>query len=147
MTVLCPYSVWGKARVHGGVHNYVLFDRHAEWTEYGFRFRAVKAAHSDTYAIGVIIEDLAENKCYYVTGDTLYSSEIFEDLPKNIDIIFLPVNGVGNNMNVEDAVRFFRNSGAAQAVPYHVGMFDELSPEIFGDEHRMILKAYEEIEI
>ena len=146
MTVLSPTSVWQKARQHG-THNYVEFNRHTEWTEQGFRFSAVKAVHSDPYAIGVLIEDLEEGKVYYVTGDTLYSKDIVEDLPKNIDLVFLPVNGVGNNMNATDAVRFFRAVGAKRAVPYHVGMFDKLSPEIFGDEHRLILKFYEETEV
>ena len=73
----------------------LLFDRSIEWNEYGFRFSAVKAAHSDPYAIGVIIEDLAESKIYYITGDTLYSKEIFSDLPKGIDVVFLPINGCG----------------------------------------------------
>ena len=79
MTVLAPSSVWQKARQYGGGHNYVEFDRHTEWSEHGFRFSAVKAAHSDAYAIGVVIEDLSEGKVYYVTGDTLYNTEIFED--------------------------------------------------------------------
>ena len=147
MTVLCPSSVWKKARTHGGGHNYVLFDRATEWTESGFRFKAVRAAHSDAYAIGVVIEDLTENKTYYVTGDTLYNSEIFGELPESIDMIFLPVNGVGNNMNATDAVRFFKKSGAAYAVPYHVGMFDEKTPEIFDAENRIILEIYNEKEV
>ena len=147
MTVLCPNSVWQKARMHGKQHNYVLFDRHAEWTEGSFRFRAVKAAHSDAYAIGVIIEDLIENKVYYITGDTLYNNRIFGDLPENIDVIFLPINGVGNNMNEVDAVRFFKKSGAKAAVPYHVGMFDEKTPEIFDVDNRIILEIYKGKEI
>jgi L-ascorbate metabolism protein UlaG (beta-lactamase superfamily) len=147
MTVLCPPSVWQKARVHGGSHNYVEFNRHTEWTEQGFRFSAVKAVHSDAYAIGVIIEDLTENKVYYVTGDTLYNKEIFSDLPEKIDVVFLPINGVGNNMNVTDAVRFFKDSGAKRAVPYHVGMFDSKTADIFDDENKIILEVYKESEL
>ncbi len=147
MTVLCPSSVWQKARQHGKEHNYVIFDRYAEWTEQGFRFCAVKAAHSDPCAIGVVIEDLEENKVYYITGDTLYSKEIFADLPEKIDVVFLPINGVGNNMNVEDAMRFFADCGAEKAVPYHVGMFDEKTPDIFGADDRIILETYKEREI
>ena len=147
MTVLSPFSVWQKARSYGGAHNYVLFDRHNEWIEKGLHFMSVKAAHSDVYAIGVIIQDALENKSYYITGDTLYNSEIFDDLPKNIDVVFLPVNGVGNNMNVTDAARFFRACGAKKAVPYHVGMFDELSPEIFDDKNKIVLEIYKEREI
>ena len=147
MTVLCPFSVWQKARCHGKNHSYVLFNRHTEWTDKGIRFCAVRAVHSDAYAIGVIIEDLAENKVYYVTGDTLYSKEIFSDLPENIDLVFLPINGVGNNMNATDAVRFFHACGARRAVPYHVGMFDNKSPDIFDGENKIILELYKEREL
>ncbi len=147
MTVLCPFSVWQKARQHGKEHNYVLFDRHTEWSEKGFRFSAVKAVHSDAYAIGVIIEDIIENKVYYVTGDTLYSREIFSDLPDKIDLVFLPINGIGNNMNAIDAVRFFRDCGAKSAVPYHVGMFDEISPETFDIKEKIILEIYKGKEV
>ena len=146
MTVLVPTSVWQRARKFGH-HNYVLFDRFTEWSERGLRFSAVKAAHSDPYAIGVIIESLVEGKTYYITGDTLYSKEIFGSLPQGIDVVFLPVNGVGNNMNEVDAVRFFRACGAKRAVPYHVGMFDDKTPCIFNDDNKIILEIYKEREI
>lgn len=146
-TVLCPLSVWQKARLNGGPHNYVLLDRHSEWTEQGFRFCAVKAAHSDLSAIGIILEDLCEHKVYYIAGDTIYNSEIFSDLPDRIDIAFLPINGVGNNMNASDAVRFFLDCGAKTAVPYHVGMFDELTPQEFDHNNKIVLEVYKEREI
>ena len=146
MTVLSPSSVWQKARAFKA-HNNVQFNRGTSWTEYGFRFTAVKAEHSDVHAIGVLIEELDTAKIFYVTGDTLYNEAIFADLPENIDIIFLPVNGVGNNMNEEDAVRFFKKSGAKAAVPYHVGMFDEKTPEIFDADNRIILEIYKETEV
>lgn len=142
MTVLCPSSVWQKARTNGGEHNYVQFNRHTEWTEGGFRFKAVLAEHSDVFAIGVVIWDLEENKTYYVSGDTLYNSEILKELPESIDVIFLPVNGVGNNMNACDAERFAAASGAKYAVPYHIGMFDELTPDIFKAENKVALEIY-----
>ena len=146
MTVLSPSSVWQKARAFKA-HNNVLFNRGTSWTEYGFRFTAVKAEHSDVHAIGVLIEELDTAKIFYVTGDTLYNEAIFADLPENIDMIFLPINGVVNNMNAADAVRFFKNSGAKAAVPYHVGMFDEKSPEIFDADNRIILEIYKETEV
>jgi L-ascorbate metabolism protein UlaG (beta-lactamase superfamily) len=147
ITVLSPCSVWKKVRENKGAHNYVLFDRGSQWTEGEFRFRAVKAVHSDPCAIGVIIEALDENKTYYITGDTLYNGEIFSDIKEKIDVVFLPINGVGNNMNVTDAVRFFKDCGAKKAVPYHVGMFDEQTPEIFECENKIILEIYKEREI
>ena len=147
MTVLCPTSVWQKARTLGGGHNYVEFNRHTEWTEGDVRFTAVKAAHSDAFAVGVIIEDLTEGKKYYVTGDTLYNTEIFDDLKGDIYAVFLPVNGVGNNMNVRDAERFAKKTGATKAVPIHVGMFDEHTPDIFKADNRVLPEIYKEINI
>lgn len=145
ITVLAPSSVWNEVRKIGGENNYVLFDRYFQWTEYGFRFSAVKAAHSDSFAIGVIIDD--GQKKYYITGDTLYSTEIFGDLPNDIDVVFLPCNGVGNNMNMTDAARFARDIGAKIAVPVHTGLFDDLSAENFHFEHKVIPEIYKEIEL
>ena len=146
MTVLCPSSVWKKARQCGGGHNYVQFNRHTEWSEHGFRFTAVKAEHSDDFAIGVLVEDLHERQIAYITGDTLYNTEIFDDLPKNIDVLLLPVNGVGNNMNMTDATRFAEKTGAKKVVPVHFGMFDELNPEDFKCENRVIPELWKEIQ-
>ena len=143
LTVLCPFSVWQKVRAFGGAHNYVLFDRHTQWSEFGFRFQAVKASHSDSYAIGVVIDDLETHKAYYVTGDTLYNSEIFADLPENINAVFLPINGVGNNMNAEDALRFFNRCGARTVVAYHVGMFDNIPQTVLNAPNQIVLEAYQ----
>jgi len=145
MVVLCPSSVFEKAKAHGNGHNYVDFNRHSEWTEGDIRFTAVKATHSDPFAIGVIIEDLNENKKYYVTGDTLYNSDIFSDLPDDLYAVFLPINGVGNNMNVRDAERFAKRTGAEISVPLHVGMFDENTPDIFKLDNRVLPEIYKEI--
>lgn len=145
MTVLAPTSVWDSARREAPGHNYVLFDRHTRWTEYGLTFRAVKAAHSDRYAIGVIVDD--GEKTYYITGDTLYNEEIFKDLPANIDVVFLPINGAGNNMNMTDAAAFFRKTGARKAVPIHTGMFDQLDAKLFPVEEKVVPTIYEEIEL
>ena len=147
MLVLSPASVWPKARAHGGGHNYVQFDRFSEWTAHGMRFSAVYAEHSDPHAIGVVIEDLEDGKKYYITGDTLYNKRVFDSLPDGIDVIFLPVNGVGNNMNEVDAARFYRASGAKIAVPMHVGMFDEKTPDIFDAEPRVLPEIYQEIKL
>lgn len=145
MTVLAPSSVWGSARQEAPGHNYVLFDRHTRWTQYGLTFQAVKAAHSDEHAIGVIVDD--GQKKYYITGDTLYNEEIFRDLPGDIDTVFLPINGVGNNMNMIDAAAFFRKTGAKKAVPVHTGMFDQLDANLFPVEEKIVPTIYKEIEL
>ena len=144
VTVLAPRSAWQEVRKFGGLkNNYVLFNRGTSWTEYGVLFRAVKAEHSDENAIGVILS--AEDKNYYITGDTLYSEKVFESLPKiKIDAIFLPINGVGNNMNITDAARFCERL-KARAVPVHFGMFDEIDPGEFPYENKIIPVCYGEI--
>jgi len=123
----------------------VLFNRHTLWTEGGISFYAVKAAHSDDHAIGVIIDDGA--KKYYVTGDTLYNEEIFGDLPEGIFAVFLPINGVGNNMNMTDAARFCEKIAPSFAVPVHCGLFDSIDMNEFPFEPKVVPTIYEEIKL
>ena len=143
ITILSPSSVWNDVRKIGGDNNYVQFNKHTTWTEHGIRFTAVKAEHSDPYAIGVIIND-SENK-YYVTGDTLYNEEVFSDIPVNIHCVFLPVNGVGNNMNMADAKRFCERINARYAVPMHCGMFDNLDMNNFDFKNKIVPQIYKEV--
>lgn len=143
--VLAPKSVWDQVRKIGGNNNYVLFNRHTIWTEKEVEFTAVKAEHSDITPIGIIIDD--GEKKYYVTGDTLYNEEIFEDIPKDIYALFLPVNGVGNNMNMTDASRFAKRINAKKTVPIHIGMFDELSADEFECENKVKAEIYKEIKL
>ena len=145
MLVLAPKSVWGEVRKIGGNNNYVLFNRHTSWTENGIRFTAVKEEHSDITSIGVIMEDGA--KKYYITGDTLYNEEIFEDIPKGIYALFLPINGVGNNMNMTDAVRFAERINVEKTVPIHFGMFDALTAHDFACANKVIPEIYKEIKL
>lgn len=144
ITVLSPSSVWSHIKKYGGSHNYVLFNRLTRWTERGVVFTAVKAIHSDEHAIGVIIDD--GKKIYYVTGDTLYSDEIFRDLPNDIDVVFLPINGVGNNMNMEDATAFAKKCNSKYVVPIHFGMFDNIDPNDFMCDDCLIPTVYKELE-
>lgn len=143
LTVLAPSSVWNQVRKLGGDNNFVQFNRHTVWSEGGMSFAAVKAEHSDRAAIGVIIGD--GEKKYYVTGDTLYNEEIFEDIPEDIYAVFLPVNGVGNNMNMTDAAKFAKRIHARKTVPIHIGMFDNIKAKDFVCENRVIPKIYQEI--
>ena len=143
VVVLAPSAAWEEVRKFGGKHNYFRFNRHTEITIGDICFLAVKAEHSDPHPIGVIIE--AEGKRYYVTGDTLYNTEIFEDIPEQIDVLFLPVNGVGNNMNMVDARRFCERIKPGLAVPMHCGLFDDIDMNAFGYEPKLVPQIYEEI--
>jgi len=143
MVILSPVSVWNEVRQHGQPHNYVQFNTGSEWTEGDVLFSAVKAEHSDAHAIGVVLE--IEGKRYYVTGDTLYNRNVIASLPSDIEVVFLPVNGAGNNMNGADAVRFVEAIGARKAVPLHVGLMDDLTFDVFPCDKKIVPSFYQEI--
>lgn len=143
--VLAPEAAWGEVKKFKGKHNYIRFNRHTEVTIGDVCFKSVRAEHSDIHPIGVIIE--SEGKKYYITGDTLYNTDIFEDIPNDIDVIFLPVNGAGNNMNLIDAKRFCDKIRPKIAVPMHCGLFDDIDMNNFGYKNKVVPKIYEEIKI
>lgn len=144
VSVLCPYSVWDDARKQGGKNNFILFDVGTSVTLNDIVFTAVKAVHSDMHAIGVLIE--IEKEKYYITGDTLYNESIFKTLPKGkYKALFLPINGVGNNMNAVEAKRFAKKVKAQYVVPMHIGLFDNLTGEILEVENRVVAENYKEI--
>lgn len=145
--VLASFGAWMDVRRFGGDKNrYVMFNNGTEWMEGEIRFRAVKAEHSDIYAIGVVIS--AEDKNYYVTGDTLYNKAVFESLPQaEYEAVFLPVNGQGNNMNFTDAERFAARIQAKRVVPLHIGMFDDMTADAWRCENKRIPQIYREIDI
>lgn len=140
--VLAAANAWSTVRKFGGNNNYVQLKRHTQWTEKDIRFTAVKAEHSDPDAIGIIME--AEGKKYYITGDTLYNTDIFADLPRDIDYVFLPVNGRGNNMNFSDGKEFCEKLGA-KAVPLHCGLFDSLDMHDFEYQNKSVPEFYKEV--
>lgn len=140
--VLASKNAWECVRQYEGENCYICFNRGSVWTEKGIRFEAVKAEHSDEAAIGVVIT--YQERHFYIAGDTLYNKDIFVDLPKEVEIAFLPINGVGNNMNMTDATLFAHEIGAKKIVPVHYGMFDTINPENFPCKNRLILNVYEE---
>lgn len=143
--VLASYNAWQTARKFGGDNNYVMFNRGTVWTEKGIKFEAVYAEHSDDKAVGVIISYGGRN--YYITGDTLYNKKVIKDINIPIDVVFLPINGAGNNMNMTDAAHFAEEIKAKTAVPIHFGMFDSLNAYDFNLKNRVIPEIYKEIKL
>lgn len=145
VTVLSPYSVWEKIRKAGGKNNFVQISPGVVWTHGDVTVTTVGAVHSDPYAVGFVIE--CEGKTYYVTGDTLFCPPILTQMTQKIDVVFLPINGKGNNMNAVDAAKFCDCIGAGLAVPIHFGMLDDLDPSVFVWKNTMIPKIYEEMSL
>lgn len=140
---LSPYSTWKEAREFRGNNNFVMFNAGTKWLFAGITFEAVKAEHSDEYAIGVIISD--EEEIHYITGDTLFNKKVIESLPSvTFDYVYLPINGKGNNMNAESANEFASVIKSKHYVPVHVGMFDDISPESFTYGNVLIPIIYKE---
>lgn len=141
--VLSPCSVWDKVRKTGGSNNYVRVSPGVVWTQGDITVTTVGAVHSDPHAVGFIIE--CEEKAYYITGDTLFCPTLYKELNKSIDVVFLPINGKGNNMNAIDAARLCDLIGAKLALPIHFGMFDDLDPSVFVWKNTLKPKIYEEM--
>ena len=144
ITVLAPENAYKRLLEFGGAHNYVLLAPHSVWSEGGVTFYSVKAEHSDRTAAGFIIDD--GNKTYYVSGDTLYNYDVIDDVlslvESGVDYAFLPINGVGNNMNAKDAADFAYEIGAKTGVPLHWGLFDSIDPAEFDFEDSLVLTPY-----
>ena len=149
VTVLSGECAFKKLLAYGGDHNYVLLAPHSVWSQQGVTFYSVHAEHSDRTAVGFIIDDGKET--FYVSGDTLYNYDVIDDVldlaPDGVDFAFLPINGVGNNMNARDAADFAYEIGAKAAVPLHYGLFDSLTPDAFDFDDRIILEPYKETKL
>lgn len=142
--VLASENAWRHVRSLGGRNNNeILFDRGTVVTERGIRFEAVAAEHSDAAAVGALITYGGDT--FYVTGDTLYNKRIFADVTIRPKALFLPINGVGNNMNMTDAAAFASRIGAEYTVPVHFGLFDSLDERAFCVPGCVIPEIYQEI--
>ena len=113
--------------VCGKQHNYVLFDAGNEWTQSGVHFKAMKAVHSDEFAVGALISTAEWS--IYLTGDTLYNEQVISSVNVPVDLMFTVMNGKGNNMNAFDAARLAKRIQPKVAVPIHWGMFENYTDD------------------
>lgn len=147
--VLASASSYEKLCAIGGEHNYVLMAPHSVWSERGITFYSVHAEHSDRDAVGFIIDD--GKQTFYVSGDTVYNYDVIDDVldlaPDGVDFAFLPINGKGNNMNARDAADFAYEIGAKCAIPVHYGTTDDLTPDEFDFDDKLILEPYKETKL
>ena len=149
ITVLAGENAYRKLVKFGGKHNYVLLTPHSVWSEGGVTVYSVHAEHSDRTAVGFIIDDGSDT--FYVSGDTVYNYDVIDDVldlvEDGVSYAFLPINGVGNNMNAQDAADFAYEIGARCAVPLHYGLFDNISPDTFDFDDKLLLETFKEIKL
>lgn len=147
ITILCSESVFEIINTSGivGRYNNVMLRHGSEWTHENLIIKSVPAMTDDKGAMGVVITDETDGKKYYIASDTLYNEAIFEALPKDIDTLFVPINGEDGSMNVYDAMRFAKVIDAVHSVPVHFGMFDDVDPKLFKCEGGVIPEIYKVI--
>lgn len=147
MKLFGPASCWKVFREKTATHSAVLLDAGTQWTEGETRITAVKVVHSDVSAIGVIVED-GERKIY-ISGDTLYHPDVISSVKNmSFDGVFVPINGIGNNMNHIDAESFVDQLNYRKVCPCHWGMFDSIDPaKIFSAKRTAFMEIYQPFEI
>ena len=149
VTILAGATAYARLVELAPEHNVVLLAPHSVYSVGGVTFYSVKAEHSERDAVGFILDDA--EKTYYVSGDTLYNFDVIDDcldlVEDGVDYAFLPINGVGNNMNAKDAADFAYEIGAKVAIPVHYGLFDDVNPEDFDFDDRQIISPYESVEL
>ena len=104
-----------------GVTRYSAFDEGDTYTVGNFKLTAVFADHS-VPAVGVLVEN--GGYTLYFSGDTEYNDRLCELSCRNIDIMFICINGKLGNMNVDDAARLTRIISPKIGIPNHYGMFE-----------------------
>ena len=92
-----------------------------EITLSGIRFSSTYAAHSDEHPIGVVIEGDGKVVCH--TGDTMFHKRLPSEYPQGADLLMLPINGSGYNMNAVDAARLTAILAPKAVLPMHWDMF------------------------
>lgn len=135
VTLIGGENAWQKLRgKFPGTHNYVRMTPGTEWSTRDFHIRAIPACHSDSTALGYLIR--AEGLTVCVSGDTLYQEQILQAIGGKVDILYVVMNGMGNNMNYLDAARYAAAAGARVAIPVHWGLFEKFSddPHLFARE-------------
>ena len=139
------YKVYSE-RIAGRYTN-VMFEEGDEWTLSHLLVRGVRCKTDDKSAFGVIIEDSQTNKKIYIAGNTLYNKYLVQELPKGIDVAYIPISGQYSTMNIDDAQRFAKELEAKVVIPFHFGMFDKVNPKNFKLPNAMIPKPYTVIPI
>ncbi len=92
-----------------------------------FKITAMPATHSDPFTVGCLVE--VGGKVIYLSGDTLYSEKLADELmliiKTKIDVMLVCINGKLGNMDWLEAVSLVRKLKPKLAIPMHYGMFAE----------------------
>ena len=140
------YDKLYRERIAGRYIN-IMFEEGDEWTLKHILVKGVRCKTDDKTAFGVIIEDSSTGKSVYVAGNTLYNKYLVQELPKGLDVAYIPISGQYSTMNMDDAQRFAKDLEAKVIVPFHYGMFDRVDPKDFNCPNKIVPKPYKVIPV
>ena len=88
-----------------------------------FEIRFVNCDHGQGApdAVGVVVE--VDGKTIYEVGDSCLRLDRVEEIPKPIDVLISPINGMYGNMDSEDTAKLAESLAPAITIPCHYGMF------------------------
>lgn len=98
-------------------------------TKFGdIEIEAVKAYHTEKYAIGALIT--AAGRLTYLSGDTLCEPSLPGEIKKSVagrplDAVLVCINGKWGNMSDDEAAELVAYLKPARAVPMHYGLFSK----------------------
>ena len=72
-------------------------------------------------AVGVVVH--VDGKTIYETGDTCLRLDRIDEVPKQLDVLIAPINGVYGNLNEDDCVCLAASLQPNVTIPCHYGMF------------------------
>ena len=104
-----------------GVTNYKAFDEGTTFQLGDFSLEAVFADHT-VPTVGILVRH--GEKTLYFTSDTEYNEKLEKISKRNVDVLFVCINGKLGNMSVDEAVKLTKIINPSVGVPTHYGMFE-----------------------
>jgi len=135
--VVAPARIAGLARERSGAEVTPISE--GETVEVGgFRVEAVPAEHPGDHCVGYVIGTGARR--LYHSGDTTW----VDPGVRGVDVAFLPINGMLDNLDGPEAAQLARSVEASLAVPCHYDMFEfnTATPDAFVAECQRLGQRY-----
>jgi L-ascorbate metabolism protein UlaG (beta-lactamase superfamily) len=138
-TLVCPTGIAELAHERSGRAPIAVSE--GERIDMGaFTVEAVPARHPGDHCVGYVFGRDGKPGTVFHAGDTEY----FDPPARDVDVALVPINGMLNNMDGEEAARFAHAAGAALAVPMHFDLFafNTASPNRFVAECERLGQPY-----
>ena len=89
----------------------------ATWTRHG----TCEEVRGPEVEVGFVLE--LDGLALWHLGDTEYDAQLHRLRARDVDVLFLPINGTGGNMNAHEAALLAAQLKPGLAVPMHFGMW------------------------